>query len=146
MSETDQLRKVWCFLGWDGDDPHGIILELSDEDSGAYNATYDKDERLSRSMYGTPVVVTHQGDGRRYVLRSAPCGLGCRCAAQAIPLEDAGRVFVGEDCTLDGKPATIIGRQLEHGIVAQYPQGLRVEYAWPTIARIMVEQEGRFRS
>jgi hypothetical protein len=56
-----------------------------------------------------------------------------------------GRSFVGQECTLDGKPATVAGRLLDHGIVAQYPQGLRVEFAWPTIARIMTAG-GEFRS
>jgi hypothetical protein len=49
------------------------------------------------------------------------------------------------DCTLDGLDATIAGSQLEAGIVAHYPQGLRVEFAWPTIAKVMSEG-GRFQS
>lgn len=57
----------------------------------------------------------------------------------------SGRDYVGRDCTLDGKPATIVGRKLDFAVVAQYPQGLRVEYAWPTVARVM-ESGGAFRS
>lgn len=60
-------------------------------------------------------------------------------------IEQDGRLFVGMDCTLDGKQATIIGRRLEAGIVAELPHGLRVEFAWPTIARVMA-QGGEFKS
>ena len=56
-----------------------------------------------------------------------------------------GKHYVGRDCTLDGKPATICGRLNDYATVAQYPQGLRVEYAWPTVARIM-ESGGAFKS
>lgn len=57
-----------------------------------------------------------------------------------------GRVYVGRDCTLDGKPATIQGRLLDFGIVAQWPQGLRVEYAWSTIAHVVENNDGAFQS
>ena len=56
-----------------------------------------------------------------------------------------GRRYVGADCTLDGKPATVCGRLNAFATVAQYPHGLRVEYAWPTVARIMASG-GTFRS
>lgn len=57
-----------------------------------------------------------------------------------------GKAFVGERCTLDGQPAEVIGRRLEHGIVAVWPRGPRVEFSWPTIARVMRERRGAFRS
>ena len=145
MSTTEDLsRKVWCYLG-DGDDPHEIVLELNDSDTRAWYAAREREDRLPKYAYGERVTVTNQADGGRYVLRTAPCGGGCRCAAQATPLEDAGRLFVGDECTIDGKPATVTGRQLDFGIVAELPHGLRVEFAWPTIARIM-DNGGRFKS
>jgi hypothetical protein len=63
----------------------------------------------------------------------------------AVDRTEDGRAYVGHDCTLDGKPAIIIGRALDFGIVSHYPQGLRVEYAWPTIARVM-SAGGGFKS
>lgn len=147
MSATDLSRKVWCFHG-DGDDPHGIILELNDEDTRRWYEAREKEDRqgLGRFDHGKPVVVTDQASGEKYLLRSAPCGEGCRCAAQAIPLDIVdGKIFVGADCTLDDKPATIAGLRLDFGWVCQVPNGLRVEYAWPTIARVMFNG-GRFRS
>lgn len=57
----------------------------------------------------------------------------------------AGRAFVGERCTLDGRPAEVIGRRLRFGLVAEYPRGRMVEFAWSTIARVM-RAGGAFRS
>lgn len=147
MTTATKGRPVYCYLGEQPTgNPHAIILEISAEDNARWIAVREKeDHRLGRFECGSPVVVTNLTDNHQYVLRTAPCGEGCRCAAVATPLEQAGRLFVGADCTLDGKPATIVGRNLDAGIVAHYPQGLRVEYAWPTIARVMSER-GRFRS
>lgn len=147
MSTTDLSRDVYCFLG-DGDDPHEIVLSLTDEDTRRWYAARDDEDRqgLRRHDYGKPVVVTDQRSGEKYMLRSAPCGAGCRCAAQAVPLDIVdGRIFVGADCTLDGRPATISGRRLDFGWVCELPHGNRVEYAWATIARVMFDG-GRFKS
>lgn len=58
---------------------------------------------------------------------------------------DIAAQYVGAPCTIDGRPATIMGRQLRFAIVAQLPDGLQREYAWPTVARIM-GRGGDFRS
>jgi hypothetical protein len=58
---------------------------------------------------------------------------------------DAGRAFVGSDCTLDGQRAIVIGRALDFGTIATLPDGPRYEYAWLTIARVM-ESGGAFKS
>lgn len=147
MTTATEGRPVYCYLGEQPiGNPHAIILEISAEDNAKWVAVREReDSRLSRFQCGTPVVVTNLTDDHEYVLRTAPCGEGCRCAAIATPLEQAGRLFVGMDCTLDGLDATIAGSQLEAGIVAHYPQGLRVEFAWPTIAKVMSEG-GRFQS
>jgi hypothetical protein len=60
------------------------------------------------------------------------------------PLE--GRDFVGHACTLDGHPAIIAGRQLDYAQVLTLDNSLRVEYAWPTVARVMQRKGGRFSS
>ena len=56
-----------------------------------------------------------------------------------------GREYVGAECTLDGRRAIVCGRLLAFGWVATLPDGPRVEYAWPTIARVM-SAGGRFES
>jgi len=139
MSETSTLeRPVYT--------RSGRVLQITDTDAAAWYAVREReDTRLPQYALGTPVVVTDQLTGERFALQTAPCGLGCRCAADATPLDEAGRLFVGHECTLDGKPAVIAGRQLDAGVVANYPNGGRVEFAWPTIARIMANG-GEFRS
>lgn len=145
MTQTELSRKVWCFLG-DGPDPAEIILDLNDEDTRRWYEARENEGRMRRYDHGKPVVVTDQTSGEKYLLRTAPCGEPCRCAAQAIPLDIVdGRIFVGADCTLDGKPATISGHSLDFGWVCQLPHGIRAEYAWPTIARVMFDG-GRFKS
>jgi hypothetical protein len=147
MSTTTETREVYCYRGPNGTDPHGIILTLDADDWNAWvRVREQEDDRLKQYAHGTPVPVTNQKDGERYMLRTAPCGLGCRCAAEATRIEDAGPLFVGHDCTLNDEPATIMGRLLDHGIVAHYPAGKRVNFAWPTIARIMLDNGGEFRS
>ncbi len=61
-----------------------------------------------------------------------------------MPADD-GRSYVGHECTLDGVPATIMGRLNDFGTVAALPHGARFEYAWPTIARIM-QRDRSFKS
>lgn len=70
--------------------------------------------------------------------------LGCALAAEAEEATD-GRVWVGEDCTLDGAPATVCGRLNEFGTVACYPEGPRADFSWDTIARVM-NAGGSFRA
>lgn len=62
-----------------------------------------------------------------------------------LPMFNIGKTYVGNDCTLDGKPAIIMGRKLDFAVVATLPHGNRVEYAWPIVARIM-ESGGTFKS
>ena len=53
-----------------------------------------------------------------------------------VPLEERRR-YTATDCTLDGKPAVIAGALEPFATVAQLPHGMTVEYAWPTVARIV---------
>ena len=56
-----------------------------------------------------------------------------------------GRTFVGASCTLNGTRAIIIGRSLDHAIVATLPDGPSYEWSWSAVARIM-EAGGTFRA
>jgi hypothetical protein len=136
---------VYCSYGEQGD-RHALVLTISNEDAERwYDLRERREQRTPRLSFGAVIVVRNLTDDHEYALKTAPCGEPCRCAAAALPLEQAGRWFVGEHCTLDGKDATICGRRLEAGIVAELPSGNRVEYAWPTIARVMADG-GEFRS
>lgn len=53
--------------------------------------------------------------------------------------------LIGATCTLDGKPATIIGRQNDFATVATTDGKMRFEWAWATVERIM-SKGGRFTS
>lgn len=61
----------------------GTIVELNNEDVLRWQALRDKEDRLKRYEFGFPVTVTDQRTQAEIVLRTAPCGLGCRCAAEA---------------------------------------------------------------
>lgn len=54
--------------------------------------------------------------------------------------------YAGQPCFLDGKPAIVQGRQRPFAIIASLKDSARrVEFAWPTVARIM-QRDGEFRS
>lgn len=46
--------------------------------------------------------------------------------------------------TLNGKRAIIMGARNRFATVAQTDSGLSCEWAWPTVARIVHNKEGRF--
>lgn len=62
---------------------------------------------------------------------------GSDCDEEGVALVKDGRSFVGVPCTLDGKPAEIMGRRNDFATVAQIPQGVAVEFSWQAVARIM---------
>jgi len=53
--------------------------------------------------------------------------------------------LVGQDVTLDGKPARIYGRLLDFAIVAELGNGPSVEFAWSTAQHILDKGE-KFKS
>ncbi len=57
---------------------------------------------------------------------------------------ERGRSFVGCDCTLNGKPAKIVGRLNDFGTV-RTDDGTAFEWSWPSIGRIM-DKGGEFKS
>jgi hypothetical protein len=58
----------------------------------------------------------------------------------------ARRALCAATVTLDGKPAKISGARAESAYVTALPGGPAVEYAWPTVARVVAENDGRFTS
>lgn len=59
---------------------------------------------------------------------------------------DAARdELVNTAVSLDGRPASIAGRQLDYAVVATLDGSMRHEWAWSTAARI-VARGGEFRS
>ena len=54
-------------------------------------------------------------------------------------------LYAGKQCTLDGAPASILGRMNRFATIASLNSALRAEYAWETVARVMAK-DGAFRS
>jgi hypothetical protein len=84
MSATTRL---YCYDGEVGDDPHAVQIELSPDDADRVRAEREAEPRPGRYALGVFVEVTDQQDGKRWKVASAPCGLGCHCAAVARPVE-----------------------------------------------------------
>ena len=62
-----------------------VILELSQEDVDRWNVLRERESRRRLKSYedGFPLTVTDQSAGDKWVVRTAACGLGCRCSAKA---------------------------------------------------------------
>lgn len=60
-------------------------------------------------------------------------------------LKDIATKRAGEVCTLDGKPARILGRLKNFAIVAQIPSGIKATWCWDTVEKIM-QEGGNFKS
>jgi hypothetical protein len=76
---------VHCYDSELGGNPHALVLQLDHGDWLKYQLQKQR-ERPPMFSVGTPVEVTDQESGERYELASAPCGLGCHCAAVAVRL------------------------------------------------------------
>ena len=59
-------------------DPHAVKLRVSDEDRAKFNALPQESSEF--------VVVKDLDTGKSWRVRREDCGLGCRCAAMALPL------------------------------------------------------------
>jgi hypothetical protein len=82
IPEQDITRpgQLFCYSEH-GNNPHEIVLTLSTEDIKKYADT--KNDELDEGEYGQWITVHDNVTDKDYEIRSAPCGLGCRCAAQA---------------------------------------------------------------
>lgn len=65
-----------------------------------------------------------------------------------LPLKDRIDLVQQTDVavTLDGKPAVIAGYRNDFAGVHTLDGKTRVEFAWPTVWRIVTQREGRFQS
>jgi len=55
--------------------------------------------------------------------------------------------LIYEKATLDGSPATIRGRLLKYAVVSRiYTPSHSVEFAWDTVAHIVANRGGAFKS
>lgn len=71
-----------------------------------------------------------------------------------VNLEHPGRKWIGSECSLDGFPATVVGRMepfatirsLDYASTPTSVRGKAVEFAWETVDRIMTEKGGEFHS
>lgn len=95
-------ERLYCF-SMTGNDPHEVQIELSPEDV----ARWEERKRLDRELglartwsYGGWITVTDQDTGDEWEVRAAPCGLGCRCAAQARD-PDAASTYMTREWILD---------------------------------------------
>ena len=85
-STTAATRPVYGYRYPDGDDPHAVVIAIGRDDAVRWQAAEDRlAHNIGRYDRGPWVTVTDFNTGERYDLRSAPCGLGCRCAAELRP-------------------------------------------------------------
>jgi len=65
---------------------------------------------------------------------------------QEIRVEGYKAAWCGENCTLDGRPARIVGKRHPFAMVSTIdPPFIDIEYSWATVARIMADG-GKFKS
>jgi hypothetical protein len=63
-----------------------------------------------------------------------------------MPDLDARRAAMDVPCTLNDRPATVVGFRNDFATVVDLESGLGCEFAWPTVYRILTSKEGRFYS
>lgn len=63
----------------------------------------------------------------------------------SMPIEDR-RVLAENDVTLNGKRARIVGINNDFATVVQLPDGLRADYAWVTVERVIEHSNGEFNA
>ena len=84
MPVTVQTRPVYAHKTPSDDNPHAVKIEITLDDARRWQDV-DETSQFSRTAKSRWVTVTDVKTGDRYDLRSYPCGLGCRCAAQVRP-------------------------------------------------------------
>jgi len=86
-----RTTPIYCYDGALGDryghlgDPHAVKLLLDSDDWRKYQAQRreDVESGLSPTAIGQFVAVIDAETGDRWEVATAPCGLGCHCAAIA---------------------------------------------------------------
>jgi hypothetical protein len=82
-----------------------------------------------------------ENDGTRFVWSDSEPHRHERCDSCGHPLDENGRAYVGAACTLDGYPASVCGSHDRFARIRRFPDGMGVQYAWSTVARIMGRAE-----
>ncbi|MFA5158563.1 MAG: hypothetical protein WC451_05275 [Patescibacteria group bacterium] len=62
-----------------------------------------------------------------------------------MTIKQMAEKWTGEKCTLDGKPARVLGRLNNFATIAQIPDGLKADWCWDIVDRIMTAG-GNFKS
>lgn len=77
----DQTKTLYC--GFEPDPADRTQLALDPGDAEAFAAQGQRETHYDRHMPGEWIEITDQRTGDAYRVRHAPCGAGCRCAAEA---------------------------------------------------------------
>lgn len=76
-------RMLRCHAFPSTGDPHAIGIALSEADLARWGGLQEREDSLPAYELGRWLRVRDAETGRRWWIRTYPCGLGCRCAAQA---------------------------------------------------------------
>lgn len=77
------MRLVFGFDAADPglSDPHAVVIALSEHDADRWQAVQDREHPAPEASIGSYVRVTDLRTGDPVEVATAPCGLGCHCAA-----------------------------------------------------------------
>jgi len=64
---------------------------------------------------------------------------------ERMTLKQIAERWTGKRCTLDSKPARVLGRLNNFATIAQVPDGVKADWCWDTVDRIM-SAGGNFKS
>jgi len=74
------------------------------------------------------------------IKQHVPAGTGKHKGGREMQTTEQKRLadkWAGEECTLDGKPARVLGRLNDFATIAQIPDGKKAEWTWDKVERIM---------
>lgn len=80
---SDDLRDITRKLYADSMTGGKVVLSLDTDDSRRWSEQRDDETGLEYDEYGVWITVHDKTTDKDYEVRTAPCGAGCRCAAQA---------------------------------------------------------------
>lgn len=80
-SDASEGFTLYCYDTESGGDPHAVEIALDSSDAERWGLAEAGPQR--GELW---VQVADLRSGRRFFVASAPCGLGCHCAAVAVPL------------------------------------------------------------
>jgi hypothetical protein len=80
-SDASEGFTLHCYDEKPEGDPHAIKIELDSSDADRFRLV-----EVGPHRGELWVEVSDLRSGRRFFVASAPCGLGCHCAAVAVPI------------------------------------------------------------